>query len=168
MTISRLLDSDAAITLRKELRGLGQRLVFTNGCFDILHVGHVRYLEAARSLGDVLLVALNSDRSVRALKGPTRPVQTASDRAEVLLALRAVEYVVVFDDGTAERLVRVLQPDVYVKGGDYDPTAIEGTRVLPEARVVAEYGGQVVIIPFVDGYSTTQILRAAERAKEDQ
>ena len=108
-----------------------------------------------------MLIALNSDSSVRALKGPMRPVQSAPDRAEVLLALRAVDYVVVFDDATAERLVRLLQPDVYVKGGDYDPSATEGPRYLPEARAVAEYGGQVAIIPFVAGYSTTGILRAA-------
>ena len=159
--IDGVLGLESALALRRQLRGQGKKLVFTNGCFDILHVGHVRYLAEARRLGDALLVALNSDSSVRTLKGPMRPVQSASDRAEVLLALRAVDYVVVFDDATAERLVRLLRPDVYVKGGDYDPAATEGPRYLPEARAVAEYGGQVAIIPFVAGYSTTGILRAA-------
>lgn len=131
-----------------------KKLVFTNGVFDILHVGHVRYLAAARMLGDLLIVGVNSDDSVRRLgKGPNRPINGAEDRCEVLRALRSVDAVIPFEEDTPERLIRALKPEVHVKGGDY---RIED---LPEAAVVAEYGGEVRILPLVPGRSTTEALK---------
>ncbi len=134
------------------LRAHGQRIVFTNGCFDILHVGHVRYLGAARALGDCLVVGLNSDTSVRRLKGPERPVNEEADRAEVLDALRAVDYVTIFDEPTAAELIEIIRPDVYVKGGDYT------IATLPEAEIVRGYGGRVEFIDLVPERSTTRVI----------
>lgn len=134
------------------LRAHGQRIVFTNGCFDILHVGHVRYLGAARALGDCLVVGLNSDASVRRLKGPERPVNEEADRAEVLDALRAVDYVTIFDEPTAAELIEIIRPDVYVKGGDYT------IATLPEAKIVRNYGGRVEFIDLVPERSTTRVI----------
>lgn len=134
------------------LRAGGQRIVFTNGCFDILHTGHVRYLKAARSLGDCLAVGLNSDVSVRRLKGPERPVNIEADRAEVLDALFAVDYVTIFDEPTAEDLIARIRPDVYVKGGDYTLDS------LPEAKIVQQYGGRVAFVDLVPGRSTTKVI----------
>ena len=134
------------------LRAGGQRIVFTNGCFDILHTGHVRYLKAARSLGDCLAVGLNSDVSVRRLKGPERPVNADADRAEVLDALFAVDYVTIFDEPTAEDLIARIRPDVYVKGGDYT------LDTLPEAKIVQQYGGRVAFVDLVPGRSTTKVI----------
>lgn len=134
------------------LRYGGQRIVFTNGCFDILHTGHVRYLKAARSLGDCLAVGLNSDVSVRRLKGPERPVNAEADRAEVLDALFAVDYVTIFDEPTAEDLIARIRPDVYVKGGDYTLDS------LPEAKIVQQYGGRVAFVDLVPGRSTTKVI----------
>lgn len=134
------------------LRVHGQRIVFTNGCFDILHVGHVRYLGAARALGDCLVVGLNSDASVRRLKGPERPVNEEADRAEVLDALRAVDYVTIFDEPTAAELIEIIRPDVYVKGGDYT------IATLPEAEIVRGYGGRVEFIDLVPERSTTRVI----------
>lgn len=133
-------------------RADGAAVVFTNGCFDVLHAGHVRYLAAAKAMGDFLVVGLNSDASVRRLKGEGRPVNPEADRAEVLDALRAVDIVTVFDEPTAEELVRIVRPDVYVKGGDYT------METLPEGRIVQEYGGRVEFVPLVEGRSTTNIL----------
>jgi D-beta-D-heptose 7-phosphate kinase/D-beta-D-heptose 1-phosphate adenosyltransferase len=130
----------------------GKRLVFTNGCFDLLHRGHVSYLQAARALGDALVVALNSDASVRKLKGPGRPIVPQKDRAAVLRALRSVDAVVVFDENTPVRLMRDLKPNVYAKGGDH---LIED---LPEAEVAGEIGAEVRIIPFEEGYSTAALI----------
>lgn len=134
------------------LKADGRTVVFTNGCFDILHAGHVRYLAAARALGDTLVVGLNSDRSVKNLKGPERPINNEDDRAEVLAALAAVDYVVIFDDRTAEGLVAEIKPDVYVKGGDYR------IEELPEAAVAAAYGGRTVLVPEVPGRSSSRII----------
>lgn len=140
------------------LRAAGQRIAFTNGCFDILHAGHVRYLAAARALGDVLILGLNSDASVRRLKGETRPVNSEADRAEVVGALASVDYVVIFGEDTAEELIAKVQPAVYAKGGDYT------LETLPEARIVESYGGEVAFIPLVEGKSTTNIIaRAAQK-----
>ena len=135
------------------LQAAGRRVVFTNGCFDILHAGHVRYLNAARAVGDVLVLGLNSDVSVRRLKGESRPINGEEDRAEVLAGLAAVDYVVIFDEPTAEPLVELLKPDVYVKGGDYT------VERLPEARIVASYGGETVLIPEVPGRSSTNMIK---------
>ena len=133
-------------------------MVFTNGCFDLLHRGHVAYLEAARSLGDALVVGLNSDASVSKLKGPGRPVVPQEDRAAVLGALRAVDAVIIFDESTPVRLMRELKPDVYVKGGDYK------VEDLPEAEIAEEIGAEVRIIPFEAGYSTTALIERIRSA----
>ncbi len=137
-------------------REAGRRVVFTNGCFDVLHAGHVRYLAQARALGDVLVVGLNSDASVRRLKGAGRPVNPQDDRATVLAALRCVDHVVVFDEDMPVRLVGLVRPDLYVKGGDYTADA------LPEAPVVRRHGGEVRILPYLDGRSTSAILARIE------
>ncbi|MBX5490455.1 MAG: D-glycero-beta-D-manno-heptose 1-phosphate adenylyltransferase [Chloroflexi bacterium] len=134
------------------VRRAGGRIVLTNGCFDLLHVGHVRYLAAARALGDLLIVGVNSDASVRALKGPARPLVPADERAEIIAALAAVDLVVVFDEPTAESLVAQLRPDIYVKGDDYS----EAT--LPEARVVRGYGGEIALLPIQPGHSTSALI----------
>ena len=133
----------------REARGC---VVFTNGCFDLLHPGHVAYLEAARTLGDALVVGLNSDASIKRLKGPSRPVVPEGDRAIVLSALEPVDAVVVFDEDTPARLMHELRPAVYVKGGDY---RIED---LPEAKVAEEITAEVKILPFEPGYSTTALI----------
>jgi rfaE bifunctional protein nucleotidyltransferase chain/domain len=144
----------AAVTACVEAaRASGSRLVLTNGCFDLLHVGHVRYLQAARRLGDYLIVGVNSDASVRRLKGSTRPLVPAAERAEVVAALGCVDAVVIFDTATAEPLVAALRPDVYVKGHDYT----EDT--LPEAHLVRAYGGTVALLRTVPGASTTALIR---------
>lgn len=134
------------------LRAQGKKIVFTNGCFDLLHVGHVRYLQEARSLGDALVVGVNSDDSVKRLKGPTRPVQTEADRAEILAALAAVDFTVIFTEDTPENLIKRVHPDVLVKGGDWKIDQIVG------APFVLSYGGQVMSLQFVDGKSTTKII----------
>ena len=134
------------------LRAAKQRVVFTNGCFDILHAGHVRYLEQARALGDCLVLGLNSDASVRRLKGESRPVNAELDRAAVLSALRSVDFIVLFDEPTAEDLIEKVRPAVYAKGGDYT------RETLPEAKIVEKYGGEVRFIDLVPGRSTTKII----------
>jgi len=132
---------------------LEQRVVFTNGCFDILHLGHVEYLEAASQLGDVLVVGLNSDASVRQLKGPARPILPQEARARILAALEFVEAVIIFDEETPEKLIEALRPDVLVKGGDYTEDQIAG------ASFVRSYGGEVIILPYIPGYSTTSLIQ---------
>lgn len=130
-------------------------MVVTNGGFDLLHVGHVAYLEQARQLGDVLLVGLNSDASVRALKGPERPINPEVDRATVLAALESVSAVCIFTDPRATRFLELAQPDIYVKGGDYTLETLDPD----ERRVVEQVGGEIVFIPFVPGKSTTALVR---------
>ena len=139
----RVLTIEQAAALAEELRAAGKLVVFTNGCFDLLHRGHVDYLQRARGLGDFLFVGLNGDGSVRRLKGPGRPILPETDRAEVLIALRAVDAVVIFSDDTAESLVQAIRPDTYVKGGDWQT----GSRRPPEAAVVESYGGRVAVHP---------------------
>lgn len=142
---------ELADRLRSE-RGRGARVVFTNGCFDILHRGHVTYLSAAKALGDILVVGVNSDAGIRRLKGPDRPINSLDDRVEVLAALSCVDYLIPFDDDTPERLIAALAPDVFVKGGDYTRDR------LPEAATVERLGGVVRILPFVADRSTTRII----------
>ncbi len=152
--MGKVLDEGQALEELRRRRERGERVVFTNGCFDLLHVGHVRYLRQARGLADMLVVGLNTDDSVRGLKGPERPIVPEDERAEVLAALEVVDYVVLFPDLTAERLVGTLKPEVYVKGGDYtlDP------RSLPEAGVVQRYGGEVRLMPVHPGRSSSGLL----------
>lgn len=142
------------LELRAQWRASNLRVVLTNGTFDLLHIGHVRYLQGARALGDVLVVGVNSDASVRGYKGPGRPVVPQDERAEIVAALRCVEYVTIFDEPTAIHLVQGIQPDIYAKGGDYSP----GGKPLPEAEVVLSYGGQVHIVPFVGGHSASDLI----------
>lgn len=144
---------------RAALRQSGRKLVVTNGCFDLLHLGHVTYLETARSFGDALLVGLNSDASVRQLKGPERPVNAEADRAAVLAALESVSSVCLFTDKTATRFLAAAQPDVYVKGGDYTLETIN----QDERRAVEQAGGRIVILPVVLGKSTTALLEKLSR-----
>jgi D-beta-D-heptose 7-phosphate kinase/D-beta-D-heptose 1-phosphate adenosyltransferase len=136
-----------------EHRRAGRRIVFTNGCFDVLHSGHVTSLEQARELGDVLVVALNSDASVARLKGPGRPVNSAADRSTVIAALRSVDHVIVFDEDTPIPLLEQVCPDIYAKGGDYT------AATLPEAPVVQRLGGQVHVLDYLPDHSTTTIMR---------
>jgi glycerol-3-phosphate cytidylyltransferase len=137
-----------------ELRSAGTRVVATNGCFDILHVGHVRYLAAARKLGDVLVVGLNGDTSVRQLKGEGRPVNCEQDRAEVLAALESVDYVTIFPELRAANFLRAAQPAIYTKGGDYTADTLNAE----ERAVLEKFGTKIEIIPFEKGYSTSQLL----------
>ena len=144
-----LLSIEKALVLRE-----GTRLVFTNGVFDILHAGHVRYLQNAREMGDLLIVGMNSDSSVRLLgKDDDRPINPLEDRAEVLAGLRSVDGVIAFEEPTPESLISILKPEVHVKGGDYQE------ENLPEAKIVRSYGGVVHIIPLLEGRSTTNILK---------
>jgi phosphoheptose isomerase len=149
---SKLVDWDHLLELRRQWRQKGRKVVWTNGVFDLLHVGHVRSFEAARRLGDVLVVGLNSDESVRRLKGPTRPIMPAAERAVVVAALAAVDHVVVFDEDTPEAALARLQPEVHAKGADY------ADRPIPEAKVVEGYGGSVEFLPLVSGVSTTRLI----------
>lgn len=150
--LKKILSKDELLAERARLRDAGKRLVFTNGVFDILHVGHVRYLEAARALGDALVVAINSDASVRELKGAGRPLMNEAERAEILAALRAVSYVTIFDDVSPRSLITELLPDVLVKGGDYALDEIHGREEVEAA------GGRVVSLPFVEGVSSSGII----------
>ena len=148
----RIVTLDSLLELVGEARLHGQKLVFTNGCFDLLHVGHLSTLHSARLQGDILVVGVNSDRSVRALnKGPNRPLVSQRERAQMLAALRFVDYVVIFDEDTPLPLLQRLRPDVHVKGGDYD------VRQLPETPVVESYGGRVHIAAIRPGRSTTRL-----------
>jgi rfaE bifunctional protein nucleotidyltransferase chain/domain len=139
-------------------RQQGRRIVLTNGCFDILHRGHIHYLAEARSLGDVLVVGVNSDDSIRRLKGPERPINTAEDRVEVLAALKCVDHVVVFEEDTPHCLVKAIKPEVFVKGGDYTRDR------LPEAALVEELGGRVEILSLVRERSTTSLIKRIRSA----
>lgn len=146
---------------RETLRASGRKLVVTNGCFDILHAGHVTYLEAARGYGDALLVGVNSDESVRQLKGPDRPVNSEQDRATVLAALACVDAVCIFHDLEATRFLELARPDVWVKGGDYTLDTLNQT----ERRLVERLGGKIIILPLVPGKSTTALLERVARLK---
>ena len=139
------------------LHQAGRKIVFTNGCFDILHAGHVRYLEQARDCGDYLVLGLNTDESVQQIKGPQRPLNNELDRAEVVGALKSVDAVVLYGEQTAEVLIAKVKPDVYVKGGDYT------LDTLPEAKIVQAYGGRVEFINMVQGRSTTNIIEKIKK-----
>ena len=148
-----LIQADDIEALCAILHRAGQRIVFTNGCFDILHAGHVEYLNKARSFGDCLVLGLNTDASVRGNKGPSRPINNELNRAKVADALQVVDYVVLFGEKTAEDLIAKVKPDVYVKGGDYT------LATLPEAKIVQSYGGRVEFIQMVAGCSTTNVIK---------
>ncbi len=147
-----LIDSTKIEEFCADLRENGKYIVFTNGCFDILHAGHVRYLNKAKSFGDCLVLGLNTDASVRRLKGENRPINNELDRAEVMGALKAVDYVVLFDEPTAETLINKVKPAVYVKGGDYT------IATLPEAKTVQANGGRIEFVNLVEGRSTSAVI----------
>lgn len=163
--MSTVLDRDDLVAACRALHDAGRRIVFTNGCFDILHRGHVEYLEAARALGDELIVGVNSDASIRRLKGPRRPITPEVDRAAIIGALRSVSYVTIFNEDTPLELIQVLVPDVLVKGGDYDPDATEGPTYIVGSDVVRAHGGLVRVITFVDGRSTTDVIERVMSAQ---
>jgi D-glycero-beta-D-manno-heptose 1-phosphate adenylyltransferase len=157
MGLAKVVPVEQLIERVGEMKRAGKRVVFTNGCFDLVHPGHTRYLADARTLGDALVVAINSDRSVRSLKGPSRPILAESERAELLAALRSVDLVTIFDDLTPRDLVARLLPQVLVKGSDWGPTNIVGREEVEGA------GGVVVSIPVVPGFSTSEIIRKAAK-----
>jgi D-glycero-beta-D-manno-heptose 1-phosphate adenylyltransferase len=155
----KIIDADELARRAKQLREAGKKLVVTNGCFDLLHVGHVRYLAAARALGDALAVGVNGDRSVRELKGAGRPLNSERDRAEVLAALGSVDFVTIFQDTRATRLLEKVEPAIYAKGGDYTTATLHAE----ERAVLEKVGTEIRIIPFEKGYSTSRLL---ERLRE--
>ena len=155
----KIVSLDDATSALSEHRRRGERIVFTNGCFDLLHVGHVTYLAQAKAMGDVLVVAVNSDAGVQRLKGPSRPVIRESDRAAMLAAMSAVDYVLIFDEDTPHKLLHTIRPDVLVKGGTYQPHEVVGHEV------VTAYGGEVRVAGMVDGISTTSIVDCLTRNK---
>jgi D-beta-D-heptose 7-phosphate kinase/D-beta-D-heptose 1-phosphate adenosyltransferase len=176
-TQQKVLPREELATIVWRRQQAGERAVFTNGCFDLLHLGHVRYLQEARSLGDFLILGLNSDESVRILKGPTRPLVSAEERAEILAALSCIDYVTIFPEPTASKLIDLLQPAIYVKGADYatqpapvgvDPsqeaqTVLPDTSRLPEAKHVLAYGGAIQLLSYVPHHSTTELIQKIKR-----
>jgi D-glycero-beta-D-manno-heptose 1-phosphate adenylyltransferase len=154
MTNDKIVPLEKLQQRAKDLRVSGKKLVATNGCFDLLHVGHIRYLRAARALGDVLVVGINGDESVRELKGPTRPINSANDRAEVVAALACVDLVTIFPDLRATRFLEAVTPDVYVKGGDYKADTLN----MEERNILQEISAKIEIVPFQQGYSTSDLL----------
>ncbi len=148
-----VIDKKEASTIIKKIHDEGKKIVFTNGCFDVLHLGHVKFLEKAKSLGDLLIVGINNDSSVTHLKGEGRPLINEQDRAKIVAALHSVDYVLVFSEDTPKELISFLKPDIHVKGGDYQ---IED---LPERTEVEKCGGEIIILPYFEGKSTTNIIK---------
>jgi rfaE bifunctional protein nucleotidyltransferase chain/domain len=156
---AKILSREELLQWREQLRSKNRKLVVTNGCFDILHLGHVDYLERARTTGDALLVGINADASVRELKGPSRPINSEYDRAAVTASLQAVDGVYVFSEKAATNFLALIKPDIYVKGGDYTLDTLN----QEERRTVEAAGGKIIIIPFVPGKSTTTLLEKISR-----
>jgi D-beta-D-heptose 7-phosphate kinase/D-beta-D-heptose 1-phosphate adenosyltransferase len=155
--LDKIVDRANVVARVAEARHAGKRIVFTNGCFDLMHVGHVRYLAAARAAGDLLVVGVNDDASVRRLKGPERPLVSEVARAEVVAALAAVDYVTIFGEDTPAEVIAALVPDVLVKGADWAPEQVVGREV------VEAHGGRVLLVPVVEGFSTTALLEHLRR-----
>ncbi len=151
----KVMDPGRLLIWRSQMREQGKKLVVTNGCFDLLHAGHVQYLASARKAGDCLLVGLNGDQSVKALKGPTRPINPEQDRALVLAGLASVDAVCIFPEKRATRFLNSVCPDVYVKGGDYTLQSLDAE----EREAVQQHGGQIIFIPFLQGRSTSELIR---------
>lgn len=156
-----VVKKDELIKIVANLKKEGKKVVFTNGCFDILHIGHVRYLKASSKCGDVLIVGLNSDKSVRAIKGETRPINNENDRAELLSELNFVDYVVIFDENSPSKLLEEIKPTIYTKGADYT------LETLPEAKVAKENNIEVKFIELVQGKSTTNIIKTINSDKNN-
>jgi D-glycero-beta-D-manno-heptose 1-phosphate adenylyltransferase len=155
----KIVDAQQLAAAAKEMREKGLKLVLTNGCFDLLHVGHVRYLESARALGDALAVAINGDESVRALKGEGRPLNNENDRAEVIAALDCVDYVIIFPEVRATNLLEKVRPAVYVKGGDYTPETLHAD----ERAALERAGAEISILPFERGHSTSKLIEKVKQ-----
>ena len=162
MTKSKIVPLNDLPKRVKELRAGGKKVVATNGCFDLLHPGHVRYLQAARARGDILVVGINGDHSVRELKGPSRPINTENDRAELVAALGSVDLVAIFPEMRATRFIELAMPDVYVKGGDYDFETLNAE----EKAALKKIGTEVEIVPFENGYSTSGLLEKLRSADQ--
>ena len=156
--MNKLTRLDELTEMTKRLKKEGKKIIFTNGCFDLLHLGHIRYLKEARRLGDILLIGLNSDNSVRSLKGKDRPLVKEKDRAEILSALEMVDYIVIFNELTPKNLIDKIVPDVLVKGGDWRKEEVVGRNT------VEVQGGKVVIIPEIKGYSTSTLISKIQKA----
>ena len=150
--MEKLIEKENLDNIIKKLKSENKKIVFTNGCFDILHAGHVRYLKESKKFGDILIVGLNSDVSVKKIKGESRPINPEMDRAEVLAGLEAVSYIVLFDETSPVKLLEEIKPDIYTKGADYT------VATLPEAKTVLSYGGKIEFIKFLEGTSTTKII----------
>ncbi len=150
--MEKLIEKENLDNIIKKLKSENKKIVFTNGCFDILHAGHVRYLKESKKFGDILIVGLNSDVSVKKIKGESRPINPEMDRAEVLAGLEAVNYIVLFDETSPVKLLEEIKPDIYTKGADYT------VETLPEAKTVLSYGGKIEFIKFLEGRSTTKII----------
>jgi D-glycero-beta-D-manno-heptose 1-phosphate adenylyltransferase len=162
MTSDKIVRLEELAQRANKLHAAGKKIVVTNGCFDLLHVGHVRYLNAARALGDALIVGINGDQSVRELKGPGRPVNGENDRAEIVAALRCVDLVTIFPEMRATRFLELAAPDIYVKGGDYN----QETLNAEERRVLQKIGAKIDIVPFEPGYSTSDLLARLSKIKK--
>jgi D-beta-D-heptose 7-phosphate kinase/D-beta-D-heptose 1-phosphate adenosyltransferase len=165
MSAPKVIDLDALIDLRARWRAERRTVVWTNGCFDLLHVGHVRGLQEARGLGDVLVVGVNSDASLRKLKGPGRPIVPEAERAELLAALACVDHVVIFGEDTPTEVIARLQPDIHCKGADYAPPS---TRPILEAAVIQSYGGRIAFLTFTPGLSTTDLIARVARSQRGE
>lgn len=152
--MKKIITFDRLLQLMKKVRAAGKKIAWTNGCFDIIHVGHVDYLEQSKSYADLLVVGLNSDVSVKKLKGELRPIFSQADRARVLAAIEPVDYIVIFDETSPIEYIRALQPDFYIKGGDYTIDTID----QQERRTVEAYGGRIVLLPMVPGVSTSVVV----------
>lgn len=152
--MKKIVTFDQLLQLMKKVRAAGKKIAWTNGCFDIIHVGHVDYLEKSKSYADLLVVGLNSDVSVKKLKGELRPIFSQADRARVLAAIEPVDYIVIFDETSPIEYIRALQPDFYIKGGDYTIDTID----QHERRAVEAYGGRIVLLPMVPGVSTSVVV----------
>lgn len=162
MKNDKIVPLDKLAAASKALRKSGKKLVATNGCFDLLHVGHVRYLKTARTLGDILVVGLNGDESVRELKGPGRPLNKAADRAEVLSALESVDLVTIFPETRATTFIQAVEPDIYIKGGDYRVETLNEV----ERALLEKIGARIEIVPFLEGYSTSRLLAQMQGAQK--
>jgi rfaE bifunctional protein nucleotidyltransferase chain/domain len=153
----KIMSAGALSRILARARAKRKKIVFTNGCFDILHMGHITYLKKARRLGDILVIGLNSDKSVKSIKGKARPINSQRDRAQVLASLSFVDYVTIFGDDTPERLIRKLKPHILVKGGDWKG------RIIAGSAFIRSLGGRVITIPFVKGYSTTKLINKLKK-----
>jgi rfaE bifunctional protein nucleotidyltransferase chain/domain len=159
----KIVTAEELAAIQKKMRAEGRKLVLTNGCFDLLHLGHVRYLQAARALGDALAVAINGDQSVRALKGEGRPLNPEADRAEIVAALECVDHVVVFPEMRATRLLETVRPSIYVKGGDYTPETLDSA----ERAALENMGAEVRILPFEKGQSTSALIERMKTRSDE-